>query len=112
MVKRRDFVGGVGAVVAPQLLPGFSPAQSLPAAGTLETSPAGLVPAPPGGLEANHNYFIYNGGDPIKDLAVEIDFTEDLVAQAGFSIQLNGWSPANAHSTWQQYNYGFYTDDK
>jgi hypothetical protein len=94
------------------LLPGASLAQDVPAAGTPETSRAGLVPAPPGGLEANHNYFIYNGGDPIKDLAVEIDFTEDLVAQAGFSIQLNGWSPANAHSTWQQYNYGFYTEDK
>jgi hypothetical protein len=45
-------------------------------------------------------------------LTVDIDFTEDFVAEAGFSIQLNGWSPTNARCTWQQYNYGVYTEDK
>jgi len=90
-------------------------AQNVPAAGSTDasqTSRAGLVPPPHGGLGANHNYFIYSGGDPIKGLSVEIDFTEDFVAEAGFSIQLNGWSPTSAGCTWQQYCYGFYTEDK
>jgi len=33
--------------------------------------------------------------------------TEDLISESGFSIQLNGWSPVGARSTWQQYCYGF-----
>jgi hypothetical protein len=112
MIKRRDFVGAVGTVVAAQflpefVLPEFAHAQNSPAAGS-----TGVAPPPHDGLGANHNYWVYGGGDPIKDLSVEVDFTEDFVAQAGFSIQLNGWSPTNARCTWQQYNYGFYTEDK
>jgi hypothetical protein len=115
MVKRRDFVKGVSAVAASQLSPGVAFAAKLPAAGTseaAETAIAGFVPPPPDGLRGNHNYYFYNDGNPITDLALEINFTEDFVAQAGFSIQLNGWSPSNARSTWQQYNYGFYTEDR
>ena len=103
MVKRRDFVGEVGAIVATHFLPEFAFAETLPA--------ANLVPPPRGGLHANYNYYLYAGGNPITDLSVEVHLTEDLVAEAGFSIQLNGWSPTNARSVWQQYCYGFYTEN-
>ena len=93
----------VGAIVATHFLPEFAFAETLPA--------ANLVPPPRGGLHANYNYYLYAGGNPITDLSVEVHLTEDLVAEAGFSIQLNGWSPTNARSVWQQYCYGFYTEN-
>jgi hypothetical protein len=99
MIKRRDFVGAAGAVVATCFLPAFVRPEFAYAQDSSAAGSTGLAPPPRDGLGANHNYWVYNGGDPIKDLSVEIDFTEDFVAEAGFSIQLNGWSPANARCT-------------
>jgi hypothetical protein len=115
MLKRRDFIGGAGAAVATQFLYRAALAQNPPAgakAGPAQSSPTGSAPTPHDGLGANNNYWLYAGGEPLKDLVVEIELTEDFVAENGISFQLNGWSPKDARCTWQQYCYGFYTEDK
>jgi hypothetical protein len=119
MVKRRDFIGGIATVAAAQLAPAFIQrelafAQTPPEAGPPPSNGVsnGLVAPPGGGLTGNRNYYLYAGGAPIKDLALEVEVTEDFVADGGFSLQLNAWGPTGANSTWQQYCYGFYTEDK
>ena len=112
MIKRREFVAAAGAIVAAHALPELSFAQATPAVPNDAAANAALVPPPRGGLRANYNYYMYSEGKPITDLSVEVDFAEDFISEGGFSIQLNGWAPTNAHSTWQQYCYGFYTANK
>lgn len=64
----------------------------------------GTVPDPSGGLAGNSNYFLWNAtGNPITDLSVIIQISEDIVAPYGFSFQLNCYSPTGANCDWQQY---------
>ena len=43
------------------------------------------------------------------DLSVTIKVTQDIVADFGFSFQLNAYSPKGANCVWQQYCIGFDT---
>lgn len=69
------------------------------------------VPPPPSGLGSNSNYYLYSGCNPIVDLTVTINVTEDIVCQStssntppctpqgttpdkGFGFQLNANSPS------------------
>ena len=67
------------------------------------------VSAPQSGLGSNSNYILYNNCNPILDLTVTIDVTQDIVCQSasgstkGFGFQLNAYSPKNELSAWQQY---------
>jgi len=67
----------------------------------------GSVPAPSGGLKGNSNYCLYSGCNPITDLSVMIEVTENIVAGGGFSFQLNCNSPLGANVRWQQYVIAF-----
>jgi hypothetical protein len=107
MVKHRDFVTGVGAVLANCVSSRFAFGRDNDEPRT--TSNVGAVPPPGGGLRGKSNYFLYSDGNPITGLSVVIDVTKDIVAPWGFSIQLNGYSPRNAVCVWQQYCLGFYT---
>jgi hypothetical protein len=79
-----------------------------------------LVPPPPlTGLMGSSNYLLYSDCNPVLDLSVTIDVTEDIVCESasgasingnpaaetlGFGFQLNGYSPPNETSAWQQYS--------
>lgn len=115
MVKRRDFVQGLGAVVARGVSPGFAFAAEAgntagkPQDNTGKPSDAGLVPPPSAGLTSNNNYFLYSGGNPITGLSVTVEVTKDIVAENGINAQLNAYSDASANATWLQYCFGFHT---
>jgi hypothetical protein len=70
-----------------------------------------IEPVPPTGLGSNSNYILSSGIDdkPITGLSVTVDVTEDIVANIGFSVQLNAYSPTNATCAWQQYFFSFQT---
>ena len=78
------------------------------------------VPPPPSGLGSNSNYYLYSDCNPIVDLTVTINVTEDIVCQStspntppctpkgatpakGFGFQLNANSPSGETSAYQQY---------
>ncbi len=70
------------------------------------------VPPPSGGLGSNSNYVLSSTPqcDPITDLTVTIDITQDLVLKSsnsffldGYSLQLNCYSTAGSTDAWQQY---------
>ena len=77
------------------------------------------VPAPPSGLGGKSNYILYSDCNPIVDLTVTINVTEDIVCQStsqnpfppcrtgstpkGFAFQLNACSPIGETSAYQQY---------
>jgi hypothetical protein len=67
------------------------------------------VPPPPLGLGGFSNYYLYSNCNPIVDLSVTIDVTEDIVCEStstppkGFGFQLNAYSPAGETSAFQQY---------
>jgi hypothetical protein len=76
-----------------------------------------MAAEPEGGLMGNSNYMIYSNCNPLKNLAVTIAVTEDIVcgsatypsgasAPKGLSFQLNGYSPAGARCDYQQYCIG------
>lgn len=67
----------------------------------------GNVPAPSGGLKSSSNYVLYSGCNAVTDLSVTIQVTESMVADCGFSFQLNGNSPRGANCSWQQYVIAF-----
>ena len=72
-----------------------------------------MAPPPGAGLKSNHNYYLYNGGNPILGLVVKIELTKDVVCDdIGFHIQLNANSPLGSQTTWQQYVMGFNPDFK
>jgi hypothetical protein len=119
MIKRRDFMTGVGLVVANSVVPFAAlagaataiaeagipvPSANLPA--DLRFSDLANLASPPHKFDSNHNYFIYGGGQPIRGLVVTIEVTEDIVAPIGMSFQLNAYSPANARTVYQQYSTG------
>ena len=70
---------------------------------------APAVPAPVWGLGSNSNYILYSNCNPLINLSVTIDVTEDIVSESasgpviGFGFQLNAYSPPNETSAWQQY---------
>jgi hypothetical protein len=67
------------------------------------------VPAPAAGLGSNSNYILYSNCNPLINLSVTIDVTEDIVCESssgsyiGFGFQLNAYSPPNETSAFQQY---------
>jgi hypothetical protein len=67
------------------------------------------VAPPSSGLGSNSNYFLSAGGEPIIDLEVTIDITEELTSNIGYGFQLNAYSPAGKYSAWQQYVLQFDT---
>ena len=64
------------------------------------------APTPSGGLRAESNYVLNSNCNPIKDLSVTIEITQDLVGIGGVSIQLNCNSPQNKKCVWQQPGWG------
>ena len=107
-IARRGFVTGLGGTMLGWPLAAHAQRLSPASASDLDVRP-GDVPARRGGLKGNVNYFI--GGDctPVLDLSVTIDVTQDIVADFGFSFQLNAYSPQGANSVYQQYTIGFDT---
>jgi hypothetical protein len=71
---------------------------------------AALIPPPEVGLKSNFNYYLHDNGSIIHDLLATIDIKEDLVLSnaAGWTIQLNGYSPPTDSDTWvfQQFSIG------
>jgi len=67
----------------------------------------GNVAVPSGGLKGSSNYLLYSACNPVTDLSVTIEITESIVADCGFSFQLNGNSPLGANCYWQQYVIAF-----
>jgi hypothetical protein len=70
---------------------------------------APAVPAPVWGLGSNSNYILYSNCNPLINLSVTINVTEDIVSESasgpviGFGFQLNAYSPPNETSAFQQY---------
>src|ERR1700683_614701 len=95
-IVRREFVAGLGVTALGWPLAAHAQRLSLPAASDLDVKP-GNVPARRGSWKSNVNYFI--GGDcvPVLDLSVTIAVTQDIVADFGFSFQLNAYSPQGAN---------------
>jgi hypothetical protein len=55
-------------------------------------------------LVSNHNYFLEENGNSILGLSVTVTIDADLISSSnGWSIQLNGYSPAGNVNGWQQY---------
>ena len=67
----------------------------------------GNVAPPSGGLASNSNYFLYAGGNPMQNISVTVELTQELLTNIGFGLQLNAYSPAGATSAWQQYFFSF-----
>jgi len=69
----------------------------------------GPAAGPPFGLGSNSNYYLSSNCDPLLDVSVIIDVTEDIVCQSvskstlGFSFQLNAYSPQGDLCAYQQY---------
>jgi hypothetical protein len=67
------------------------------------------VPPPHNGLGSNSNYILSSDCNPLINLSVTIDVTQDIVVQSssgsllGFGFQLNAYSPKNEKVAWQQY---------
>ena len=51
------------------------------------------VPVPSRGLRSNSNYILFSECNPIRNLSVTIDITQEIVGSIGFSFQLNAYSP-------------------
>lgn len=64
-----------------------------------------MAPVPSGGLRSDYNYVFNSNCNPIKNLSVTIEITQDLVGSTGFSIQLNAYSQLNKKCAWQQYGF-------
>jgi hypothetical protein len=77
--------------------------------GVIPGAGSGPVPAPGAGLGSNSNYILASDCNPLINLTVTIEVTEDIVWQSasgsvdGFGFQLNAYSPSGDLSTYQQY---------
>ena len=60
------------------------------------------------GFGSDYNYLLYSNCQPVTNLSVVIDVTQDIFSSNGFSFQLNAYSPPDANCVWQQ--YGMYVD--
>jgi hypothetical protein len=79
----------------------------------LPASAEEMAPPPGAGLKSNHNYYLYNDGNPILGLVVKVELTKDVVCDdIGFHAQLNANSPLGSQTSWQQYVMGFNPDFK
>src|SRR5277367_4635848 len=107
-IGRRQFISALGAAAAAWPVDARAQQPAQPAVGNLDGN-AGNVAAPHGGLEGRSNYFLANECKPVTGLSVAIKVTQDIVADFGFSFQLNAYSPAGANSKWQQYCVGLDT---
>jgi hypothetical protein len=100
MITRRDFAKGAAFIVAGSLAP-------------LRAFAGEMAPPPGAGLKSNHNYYLYNDGNPILGLVVTIELTKDIVCDdIGFHVQLNANAPLGSQTHWQQYVMGFNPDFK
>ena len=60
-------------------------------------------------MGSNSNYILYSNCNPLINLSVTIDVTEDIVSESasgpviGFGFQLNAYSPPSETSAFQQY---------
>jgi hypothetical protein len=67
------------------------------------------VPTPSSGLGSNSNYILYSDCNPLINLSITINVTQDIVCESasgsiiGFGFQLNAYSPPSEMSAWQQY---------
>lgn len=80
MLRRRDFIKGVGALAANSFSSTFSLAEPI-------------------GFASNHNEFIWSpiaGGNkcnPLTNLVVQVEVTRDIIVPFGMAFQLNCWTP-------------------
>lgn len=107
-IGRRRFLSALGAATTTWPLTAYTQRLTLPAPENLNAD-MGNVAAPSGGLEGRSNYFLSSECKPVTGLSVVIKVTQDIVADFGFSFQLNAYSPQGANSRWQQYCVGFHT---
>ena len=67
------------------------------------------APAPASGLGSNSNYILYSDCNPLINVSVTIEVTENMVWQSasgptdGFGFQLNAYSPQGGLCAYQQY---------
>jgi hypothetical protein len=107
-IGRREFITCLGGVAAAWPFDAREQQPTRPAVGDLSAN-TDNVPAPHGGLEGRSNYFLAGDCKPVTNLSVTIKVTHDIVADFGFSFQLNAHSPQGANSKWQQYCVGLDT---
>ena len=71
----------------------------------LEADPAGPAnaTAPAAGLGSNSNYLLSDNCNPITNLTVTIDVTEDIAGSDGFGFQVNAYSASGDYDGGQQY---------
>jgi hypothetical protein len=79
-----------------------------------------VAPTPESGLGDNSNYWLYSDCNPITDLKVTIEVTQDMIYESttkgtgkGFSFQLNAFSKIGPDIIpgWQQFIYNINTAD-
>jgi hypothetical protein len=60
---------------------------------------------PPAVLGSNSNYILYSDCNPVTNLSVTMNVTQDIVGSVGvgFSVQLNAFSAPNENYSYQQY---------
>ncbi len=72
--------------------------------------PAGTVP---GEFAGWTNYIFSSNCQPLYNVSLTVDITQDLVGSTGWGFQLNCYSPKNENTGWQQYfTFDFSTDQK
>jgi hypothetical protein len=61
------------------------------------------VPAPSQGLRSSSNYILFSNCNPLRNLSITIEVTQEINGNIGFSFQLNAYSPQGSPDAWQQY---------
>jgi hypothetical protein len=64
----------------------------------------GTVAPPKNGLASNYNYFLHSNCEPVTELTVTIQVSENIASNIGFSIQLQAMTPSKTTGcVWQQF---------